>query len=799
MSSRESSFAELSRRLISETYTPAAVLITSQRECLHFSGPIERYLRLPEEHSTADLCAIVRPEISTTVELAIQQALQNNIRVVIPGQRIGPQRSSISFSIDVKPVINEGEKLLLVCFVDEGPPARQAAGAALHPGSPEAADLERDPCAAGADTEGRDGAGDTQSVRGEGPALRKELKPFSEGHTPFDELQSARAGGRGEITAAELQNILLSMEVATLLLDSNLNIRFFTPAIKSQFRVIPSDIGRPLSDLKSTTSDSELISDAQTVLRYQEPLEREILAQSGAGYMRRIVPYRTPEGRVEGVVITFTDTTERRHAAKALEAAQRQAELANVMRSRFLAAVSHYLRQPLQTLALLQGLLAKKFEGEAARKMVALLDQTLGAMSGMLNTLIDIDQVDAGLVSVETRHFAVNDLLARLRDEFGYHAQVQGLELRVISSSHSIRSDPHLLEQMIRTLLTNALMNTRRGKILLGCRRRGSMLSIEVLDTGVGIPENELQAVFVEVHHYSDIIQDRGRGLGLSTVQRLASLLKLRVSVRSRLGKGSCFAIEVPLLPSETEREEDYRESEPEPAIGEGMRRTGTILVVEDDPVAYELLELFLKEEGHAVATARDEVAALEMVARGSIRPDLILADYNLLNGADGLQITAKFRDKLLRRIPIVILTDDTSADTLRKIALQNCVQLTKPVRAAELSQTIQRLLPLQQSVLEQQTWETGELAAWRETAVRHLSGLTARQHQIMKLVLAGYPSKNIAADLGISRRTVENHRASIMKKTGAKSLPELARLALAAALTEHGEPDRPAPPTIAP
>jgi two-component system CheB/CheR fusion protein len=187
------------------------------------------------------------------------------------------------------------------------------------------------------------------------------------------------------------------------------------------------------------------------------------------------------------------------------------------------------------------------------------------------------------------------------------------------------------------------------------------------------------------------------------------------------------------------------------------------------------------------------------MVARGSIRPDLILADYNLLNGADGLQITAKFRDKLLRRIPIVILTDDTSADTLRKIALQNCVQLTKPVRAAELSQTIQRLLPLQQSVLEQQTWETGELAAWRETAVRHLSGLTARQHQIMKLVLAGYPSKNIAADLGISRRTVENHRASIMKKTGAKSLPELARLALAAALSEHGEPDRPAPPTIAP
>jgi two-component system CheB/CheR fusion protein len=805
MSARKTALAEFSRRLVLDAYTPAAVLINAKHECLHFSGPVERYLRVPRERSTCDLIAIAHPGMRAKLKSAIQQSIRNSTRVVVSGARIGHHHASPSFSIDVRPVVNDGENLLLVCFYDEpqlpprpGRPGRMAeaheiVGPMLEYGAmgtvPEAA-IHR----LGIFSEKRN-ADDSEAAPLNSDS-RKELRLLSEKLAALnDQLREARE--RERITSNDLQNMSYSIDVATLFLDASLNIRFFTPATKSQSRVIPNDIGWPLSDLNSMTSDGNLIADAQAVLQSHEPIEREIQTQVGTWYIRRILPYRTHDGEVEGVVITFTDTTERKLAARALEAAQRQAESANAMRSRFLAAVSHYLRQPLQTLALLQGLLAKKFEGDAAQKMVALLDQTLSAMSGMLNTLIDIDQIDAGIVSVETKHFPVNDLLARLRDEFGYHAQVQGLTFRVISSSLSVRSDPHLLEQVIRTLLTNALKNTKRGKILLGCRRRGSMLSIEILDTGVGIPESEIQAVFAEPHQFDSILNERSRGFGLSMVQRLASLLKHRLTIRARLGKGSFFAIEVPLLPSETELQQDFDRIGIVASMDESARRTGTILVIEDDPEAYELLELFLKEEGHAVATARDEIAALEMVARGSIRPDLVLVDYNLLNGMDGLHVTAKLREKFFRRIPIIVLTGDTSVDALQEIAAPNCVQLNKPVRAAELTQVIQRLLPAQQSALEQ-TWETNELPAWRETAVQHLGGLTARQHQIMKLVLAGYPSKNIAADLGISRRTVENHRASIMKKTGAKSLPELARLALAADLGDQGEASDHAPPPTA-
>ena len=659
------------------------------------------------------------------------------------------------------------------------------------------------------------------------------------------------------------------------------------------------------------------------MLQTLAPIEREIEAQSGAWYIRRILPYRTQDNGVEGVVITFADITERKHTADALEAAKRQAELANVAKSRFLAAASHDLRQPLQTLALLQGLLAKTVEGERAQKLVARLDETLGAMSGMLNTLLDINQIEAGTVRAEMVSFPINDLLDRLRDEFTYHAQAQGLALRVVSCGLSIHSDPRLLEQMIRNLLSNALKYTKHGKVLLGCRRREGMLSIEIWDTGVGIPDEELQAIFEEYHQLDNAARERSRGLGLglSIVQRLGNLLGHRVRVRSHPGKGSVFAIEVMLPPSETASQRERRRHGIDDGIVEGVRRTGAILVVEDDPEVRELLELLLKDEGHRTATAPDGIAALELVARGTIRPDLILADYNLPNGLNGLQLAAKLREKLHREIPVIILTGDISTDTLRDIARQDCVQLNKPVKLKELTQVIQRLLaniairgataraphPAEaasspgppvifvvdddshireaiRAVLEEdgrtvedyatceafleayrpgreacllidaylpgmnglellqrlrdaghrlpaimitgnsdvpmavqamkagaldfiekpigrsellasveraleQSRDSSKLFAWREAAANHIAGLTPRQRQIMELVLAGHPSKNIAADLGISQRTVENHRASIMKKTGSKSLPALARLALAAAWNGADEP----------
>ena len=210
---------------------------------------------------------------------------------------------------------------------------------------------------------------------------------------------------RQRTTSNDLQNVLYSTGVATIFLDPDLNIRFFTPATKSLFGVIPSDVGRPLGDLTSLAADGALLTDAQTVLQSLEPIEREIEARSGAWYIRRILPYRTQNSAVEGVVITFADITDRRRTADELGEAKRQADVANAVKSRFLAAASHDLRQPLQTLALVQGLLAKTVDGEKAQNLVARLDETLGAMSGMLNTLLDINQIEAGTVHAEVVEF----------------------------------------------------------------------------------------------------------------------------------------------------------------------------------------------------------------------------------------------------------------------------------------------------------------------------------------------------------------------------------------------------------
>ncbi|HXA24044.1 MAG TPA: chemotaxis protein CheB [Acetobacteraceae bacterium] len=712
---RQTALAELCRRLVIETYAPAAVLINRKCECLYSLGPTDRYLRVASGYPTHDLLAMARHDMRTRLRSAIHQASQENLRIIVAGGRVNHNGYMASFNIDVQPVLSEDEQLLLICFVDEPKHERKRGGANEPADVPQVAALEQELAATKNELQGairslEVSVEEHRAINEEALSVQEEYQSTNEELvTSKEELQSLNEEltalnsqlqetlERQRTTANDLQNVLYSTDVATLFLDTDLNIRFFTPATKALFSVIASDVGRPLADLTSLAADGALLTDAGTVLRTRAPLEREIEARSGAWYIRRILPYRTQDGGVEGVVITFADITDRRRTADELAAAKRHAEQANSAKSHFLAAASHDLRQPLQTLVLIQDLLAKSVEGERARKLVARLDETLSAMAGMLNTLLDVNQIEAGTVQAETVNFPINDLLERMRDEFTYHARAKGLALRVVPCGLSIRSDPRLLEQMIRNLLSNAMKYTERGKVLMGCRRRDGMLSIEVWDTGIGIPNDDLQSIFEEYRQLGNPARERslGLGLGLSIVQRLGNLLGHRVHVRSHLGKGSVFAIEVTLPKSETAPQpEPYRPITADPIVAVG-RRTGTILVIEDDPEVCELLELVLKADGHGAVTAEDGVAALELVAREMVQPDLILADYNLPRGMNGLQAANKLQETLHRQIPFIILTGDISTGTLRDIAGQGCVHLNKPVKLKELNQAIQRLLPV--------------------------------------------------------------------------------------------------------
>ena len=572
--SRQTTAADVCRRLLMETYAPAAVLINRKYECLYPLGPVDRFLRLAPGEATNNVLAMAREGLRTKLRSAIQQAIQEKTRVVVGGGRVGHDGGTVAFSIDVQPVPAEGEELLLVCFV-ETPKEQHSTGGTVAPrDAPRGAELERELEATRAELQGaiRDleiSVDEHRAANDEALSINEEYQSTNEELlTSKEELQSLNEEltalnsqlqetlERQRTTANDLQNVLYSTNVATLFLDSNLNIRFFTPATKSLFNLIPGDVGRPLASFTSLAPDGALLADAHTVLQTLEPIEREIQAQSGVWYTRRILPYRTQDNGVEGVVITFADVTARRATADALEAAKQEAERASLAKSRFLAAASHDLRQPMQTLALLQGLLEKAVEGERAQKLVARLDRTLSAMTSMLDTLLDVNQIEAGVIRAEVASFPINNLLERLRDEFTQHAQANGLVLRTVPCSLLVDTDPHLLEQMLRNLLSNALKYTRQGRVLLGCRRREDMLSVEVWDTGIGIPETELKTIFDEYHQLDNAARERSRGLGLglSIVQRLAELLDHRIRVRSRPGKGSVFAIEIARSPAGTAR-----------------------------------------------------------------------------------------------------------------------------------------------------------------------------------------------------------------------------------------------------
>ncbi len=925
---------EICRRLVLDRYAPAAALVNTRLECLYAFGPTDTFLRAPAGPATHDLLAQLPPGLRSRVRGAVAQAAAANAMIRVEGGRITRDGKTRLFDIEIQPVPGDDDKFL-VCFLNQPKPTPAAAAATTADGGVLIGELESELAATRAELlqavnslqtaaeehnaineEALSANEEFQSTNEELLTSKEELQSLNEELTALNgQLQETLE--RSRTTSTDLRNVLYSTDVPTLFLDEALNIRFFTPSATLLFHLMPGDVGRKLEDFRSLAADPALLTDAAGVLANGAPCECEIHTESGIWYLCRIQAYRTYEGAIAGVVITFNDITERKAAAEAVDIARQESDRANRAKSRFLAAASHDLRQPLQTMALINGLLAKSVSDPASRKLVARLDHTMRSINTMLNAMLDINQIEAGIVQPDIVSVDAGDLLARLREKFQDQAAAQKTDLRVMPCSLTIATDPALLEQMLTNLLGNALKYTRAGRVLLGCRRQGEMLRIEVWDSGIGIAADQLQTIFDEYHQIDNAARERGRGfgLGLSIVQRLGRLLGHHVAVRSTPGRGSVFSVEIPRasVPAMV--------ALPAQVAGRTVTPPGAaILLIEDDPDIRELLTNFLTEEGFIVTAAHDARQAKSLVAAGTVTPDLILADYNLPGEESGLQVAQDLRASLGRAIPVIIVTGDISTATLRLIAAQNCMQMNKPVKLAAMLDTIGNLLgdaaaenlsaalasrlgegekrtifivdddarirdsmraifeeagkqvqsyPDAESFLaalpEQiedcclvvdaalpgisglqllqklaadavalpaimvtglgdigmavQAMKAGaadflekpvspvellacvrrvlderqghqEIEARQRDTARRIAGLTNRQREVMERVLMGQPSKNIAADLGISQRTVENHRASIMQKTGAKSIPALARLAVMA--TPDGVGDDP-------
>ena len=438
---------------------------------------------------------------------------------------------------------------------------------------------------------------------------------------------------------------------------------------------------------------------------------------------RRVIEVRSARLPDGGIVTTYTDVTETVHTEEALEAAnellekrvdERTAELqrlnaelaraktaaeaANLSKTRFLAAASHDILQPLNAARLYASSLAEGI-GQIGREERADLarnvDVSLEAVEEILGALLDISRLDAGAMKPEISDVPVVDLLRMLEIEFHPLARSKGLDLRFVSSRLAIRTDRRLMRRLLQNLVSNALKYTLKGRVLVGCRRAGGALRIEVWDTGLGIPTDQQEAVFQEFQRLDQGARvARGLGLGLSIVQRLGRVLDHPIGLNSRPGKGSVFSVAAPTgKPTAESREETgalLTAAGGEPLSGL------KILAIDNEPRVLEGMRVLLSRWGCVVATAHGLAEAREAIARfGS--PDVIIVDYHLDQG-DGVEAVRTLRAELGWAAPAILATADRSLEVREEAAGADIIILNKPLKPAPLRAQLTRYRALRQA-----------------------------------------------------------------------------------------------------
>ena len=382
------------------------------------------------------------------------------------------------------------------------------------------------------------------------------------------------------------------------------------------------------------------------------------------------------------VVAAIRDVTERKRVELELVAAREAADRANQAKSRFLATASHDLRQPLQSLTLLNGTLRRLVREPDALEALSYQDQAISAMSRLLNALLDISKLESGAIKPEPTDFNVAALFEEMRNEFASLAANKGLALQIEPSSECIHSDPSLVEQILRNLIANAIKYTHTGIVRLSARSHSVGVRIEVLDTGIGIAAGQLPYIYDEFYQVGvapNTSRD-GYGLGLSIVRRLVKLLELKLDVQSEPGKGSVFALE--LSPG---RARSHVQSK-RPALAPSWPGTDAprVLLVEDDPSVRDATRMLLKIEGYSVLTA-GTLGEARHCAQECPQIDLLVTDYHLADGETGTQVIASLREVLGPDLKAVLITGDTSS-AVRELRRDSRLRVaSKPINADEL------------------------------------------------------------------------------------------------------------------
>jgi signal transduction histidine kinase len=459
----------------------------------------------------------------------------------------------------------------------------------------------------------------------------------------------------------------------------------------------------------STTAALRLLDDASAAIQYNREILRTALDQVRQGIavydknlQLEIRSHRVPDA---GLVTTLTDITASVAAADALERvneslerrvqerteeltglnaalarAKAQAEQANMSKTHFLAAAGHDILQPLNAARLyVTSLIERQGQGED-RALLSNLDASLEAVEEILGALLEISRLDAGGMKPELSAFRIDDLLRQLEVEFAPLARNKGLLLRFVACSHSVRSDRRLLRRLLQNLISNAIKYTPKGRVLVGCRRRGATLRIDVLDTGLGIAQSKTKVIFREFHRLARGAKvARGLGLGLSIVERIARVLDHQISVQSIAGKGSRFSVEVAAAPT---RPSELSPQAPHPLA---VRRLDdmAVLCVDNDPSILDGMATLLTGWGCRTFKATDLKSARQIVGDADRRLDGLLIDYHLDQG-NGLDAIMALREQL-GDLPAILITADRSPRVRTLARAKQVHVLNKPLKPAAL------------------------------------------------------------------------------------------------------------------
>lgn len=395
-----------------------------------------------------------------------------------------------------------------------------------------------------------------------------------------------------------------------------------------------------------------------------------------------LIAWRFSAQLIESVRLRFANID----LADDLRVQKERAEAASRAKSTFLAAASHDLRQPIHALGLFVGALRAERMSRAARSLVDQIDGSVSAMDELFAALLDISKLDAGTVNPVCEDFALDPLLDRLVRDFAGEATAKGIAIRRVPTSLSVIADPLLLERIIGNLVSNAVRYTVSGKVVIGVRRRAQQVSIEVHDTGPGIPTELHGLIFQEFFQAGNPERDRskGLGLGLAIVSRLAGLLDAPLRFRSAPGKGTSFTVAVPRGSGAAPRQAETPAAGPAPHA--------LIAVIDDELAIRQAMVQLLENWGHSVITGGSSAALIAGAADTAV-PDLIICDYRLREGETGVAVIAALRRHFGRPVTAMLITGDTAPDRIAEAQASGFLLLHKPLAAGKLRAAIGHLL----------------------------------------------------------------------------------------------------------